>query len=141
MKKTTLGMIGILVAGTVSIVNASDKVDPKQYMNVTIEKNISAEEIKAYVRDGKDMGIGVVVDPKFGCLDIGYAKSNLFEKGILHGTKNKDGNIEAGKKGDFKLYSFIKYFKDGASCTETTYAKGDRRYGKGTVAILMGKRK
>jgi len=141
MKKITLSIATVLLVGTITVATASGKTEAKKYNMVNIEKNISQKEIKAYHRDAKDFGIKLIDNPKFGCLNIGYTKADFFEKNTLYGTKRADGNIEAGNKGDFKIYSFVKYFKDGASCVETTYEKGDLRYGKGSIASLMRKRK
>ena len=141
MRSIMFGVISILV-GTISTINASEiKLDVKNYVNISIEKNISVQEIEIYIKDAKDMGIEVIDNPTFGCLDIGYTKSNLFEKGTLRGTKDKDGNVNVGKNGDFEVYSFLKYFKDDVYCVETIYAKGDRRYGNSSVASLIAKRK
>ena len=135
MKNTILS---ILVMTAVTTLGASEgTVGGKSYRSITIEKHISATEIKAYKRDGKEMGIKVIENPKFTCLKVGYKKSNLLEKGTLYGTKTKDGNMAVGQKGDFKVYSFVKYFKNGHFCVETTYEKGDDRYGKGAVASLQ----
>ena len=137
MKKVTLSVVNILLIGSVSVLGASEvKEYGKKYRSVTIEKNISSSEIKAYQRDGKEMGIKVIEDPTFSCMTVGYSKANLFEKGTLYGKNDKSGNVQVGQKGDFKVYSFIKYFKDGHFCIETTYEKDDKRYGKGTVATL-----
>ena len=130
-------LLSILVISAVSTLGASDgTVNGKSYRSITIEKYVSATEIKAYKRDGKEMGIKVIDNPKFTCLKVGYTKVNLLEKGTLYGTKMKDGNTKVGQKGDFKVYSFVKYFKNGHFCVETSYEKGDARYGKGTVATL-----
>ena len=139
MQKISLGLVVVMVSGLITFGNASGAgktIDKKNYKNITIEKNVSAKEIKAYLRDGKEMGIRVIENPKFSCTDAGYKKSNLFEKGTLYGTKQKDGNVAVGQKGDFKVYSFVKYFKDGAFCVEKTYAKDDSKYGKGSMAVL-----
>ena len=137
MKKVTLSVVSILLMGSVSVLGASEAAQyGKKYRSVTIEKNISTSEIKAYKRDGKEMGIKVIENPTFSCLTAGYSKANLFEKGTLYGKKDKAGNVQVGQKGDFKVYSFIKYFKEGHFCVEKTYEKGDKRYGKGTVSTL-----
>jgi len=117
-------------------ITASEKIDAKEYRSITIEKNISVKEIKTYKRDGKELGIKVIENPKFSCLTVGYSKAELVEKGTLYGTKDKDGNVQVGSKGDFKVYSFIKYFKDGHFCVEKTYEKDASHYGKGKVATL-----
>ena len=136
MKKIMLSIL-LVASAVISATAAEGIVNGKSYKSITIEKNISATEIKAYNRDAKDMGVKVIENPKFTCLKTGYTKENLFEKGTLYGKKNKDGNIEVGQKGDFKVYTFIKYFKNGHFCVETTYEKGDDRYGKSTVATLQ----
>jgi len=136
MKKVTPYLVGILLLSSVNILIASDKISAKHYRSITIEKNISAKEIKAYKRDGKEMGIVVIENPKFSCLTVGYSKAELFEKGTLYGTKDKNGNVQVGSKGDFKVYSFVKYFKEGHFCVEKTYEKADSHYGKGKVATL-----
>ncbi len=137
MQKISLGLVVVMVGGLITFGNASGtKIDIKKYKHISIEKNVSKQERAAYVRDGKDMGLKVIDNPKFSCTDVGYLKSNLLEEGALYGTKRKDGNVEVGQKGDFKVYSFVKYFKDGAFCVEKTYAKGDARYGKGSIAML-----
>ena len=131
-------MVSLLVVAIVSTLGAAEgTVAGKNYRSITIEKHISDTEIKAYIRDGKEMGIKVVKNPNFTCLKAGYKKVNLLEKGTLYGTKMKDGNTNVGQKGDFKVYSFVKYFKNGHFCVETSYEKGDSRYGKGTVATLQ----
>ena len=137
MQKISLGLAVIIVGGLMTFGNASGiKIDIKKYKHISIEKNVSQQERKAYIRDGKDMGLKVIDNPKFSCTDVGYAKSNLLEEGTLYGTKRKDGNVAVGQKGDFKVYSFVKYFKDGAFCVEKTYAKGDSKYGKGSIAMI-----
>ena len=142
MKNIMLSAISVFLVGIVSTINASEtKLDVKNYVNITIEKSISTQEIEAYLKDAKDMGVEVIDNPTFGCLDIGYTKANLFEEGTLYGTKGKDGNVEVGQNGDFEVYSFLKYFKDGVYCVETIYTKGDRRYGNSSVASLIPKRK
>ena len=131
-------LIGILLLSAVNVfaTSSNDAIDIKNYRSITIEKNISLKEIQAYKKDGKDMGIKVIENPKFTCLTVGYKKENFFEKGTLYGTKNKDGNIEVGKTGDYVVYYFEKYFKDGHFCVEITYEKGDEKYGDKTVASL-----
>lgn len=134
MKKITLS---VLLIGLITLLGASEvKKYGDKYRSITIEKNISSSEIKAYKRDGKKLGIKVIENPTFSCLTVGYTKTNFFEKGTLYGKKDKAGNIEVGERGDFKVYSFIKYFKDGHFCVETTYKKGDKRYGKGIVSSM-----
>lgn len=140
MKKISLSVVIIMVVGCINVVNASGttNIDIKKYNNIKIEKNISKVERKVYLSQVKDMGpnIKVIDNPTFACTDIGYLKSNLFEKGTLYGTKNRDGNVEVSSKGDFKVYSFVKYFKNGLSCIETTYEKADNRYAKGSFDTL-----
>jgi len=136
MKKMTPYLAGMIVLSSAGMVQASEKIDAKHYRSITLEKNISAKEIKAYKHDGEEMGIRVIENPKFSCLTVGYSKAELFEKGTLYGKKDKNGNVQVGNKGDFKVYSFIKYFKNGHFCVEKTYEKADSRYGKGNVATL-----
>ncbi len=138
MKKIILS---VLVVGLMNIANASDKIDPTKYKSVTIEKNISENEINIYIKEAKENGTDVIQNPKFECQNIGYSKSNGLQKGTYYGTKDKNGEISLGMVGDFKVYSFIKYFRDNSSCVENTHEKEDSHYGNNSIALLEGKNK
>lgn len=135
MQKILIGAV-VMATGLFMSANASAKIDLTKYNNIEIEKNLSKAEMNAYKRDAKAMGIKGIANPTFSCKDAGYTKKYIMAEGTMYGTKRKDGNINVSGEGDFKVYSFIKYFKDGNFCVEKTYAKGDSRYGKGSFALL-----
>jgi len=134
MKRVILGM-AICTLNTFADSHL-DNITYKEYRAITIEKSISVKEIEVYKRDGKEMGLEVIENPQFTCLSVGYEKKDLLEKGTLYGSRDKDGNTIIGKEGDFLVYDFEKYFKNGHFCVETTYKKDDERYGEGSVALL-----
>ena len=135
-----INYIAMLVAITfASSAAVAADVNPKDYKEIRIERNLSKATIDKSLQKLKTYGIEAVVNPKFDCKSIGYSSKDLVASGTMYGTNRKDGGIDISGTGDFKAYSYARYEKNGKTCREKTYTKAydPDRYGKYSMAAFF----
>ncbi|BAF72951.1 hypothetical protein [Sulfurovum sp. NBC37-1] len=106
------------------------------YKHLNFQIHINSKYVQKYVTGAKKFGMTSIVDPKFRCKDAGFSKNDSVAEGIMYGKKRKDGSIDISGVGDFKMYRYARYMKNGKECIETYYYKGDPSFGKRSFVMM-----
>jgi len=129
MKKIVLLFV---VAMTVAM--SAENISAYMYLNFQI--HINQKHLQKYVSGAKKLGMKSIADPQFICKDAGFSKKDSIAEGVMYGKKRKDGSIDVSGVGDFKMYRYVRYMKNGRECIETYYFKDDPSFGKKSFVMM-----
>ncbi|BAF72958.1 hypothetical protein [Sulfurovum sp. NBC37-1] len=129
MKKTVLFLVV-----TLTLAVSAENLSGYKYLDFQI--GINSKYVQKYVLGAKKLGMHSMVDTKLRCKDAGFTKKDSIAEGVMYGKKRADGSIDVSGVGDFKMYRYARYMKNGKECIETHYFKDDPSFGKRSFLMM-----
>jgi hypothetical protein len=126
--------IVLLFVVAMTVATSAENISAYKYLNFQI--HINPKHLQKYVSGAKKLGMKSIADPQFICKDAGFSKKDSIAEGVMYGKKRKDGSIDVSGVGDFKMYRYVRYMKNGRECIETYYFKDDPSFGKRSFVMM-----